>query len=152
MTSDRRNCITPREGMAKEQVTILSFRERFFYLLDVTRAIWCGEEEWMVAVWAMVHQHYQNICIFCPHLKIEQYIYIQSIMNHCKYGLKMNCETSSFETTPAPTPTNLVVGKYRHKCYWPQQCNLKQQPMPLSQSKCQHHCHTAPQWCDVFGR
>ena len=63
----------------------------------------------------MVPQHYQHICIICPHLKIEQYIH--SIMNHSKYGLKMNCENSSFETTPAPTPTNLVVGKYRYKCY-----------------------------------
>ena len=32
MTSNRRNCITPREGMSEEQVTLLSFRERFFYL------------------------------------------------------------------------------------------------------------------------
>ena len=39
MTSDRRNCITPREGMAEEQVTLLSFSERFFYLVDVIRAI-----------------------------------------------------------------------------------------------------------------
>ena len=42
MTSDRRNCITPREGMAEEQATLLTFRERFFYLLDVIRAICCG--------------------------------------------------------------------------------------------------------------
>ena len=29
---------------------------------------------------------------------------IHSIMNHSKYGLEMNNENSSFETTPTPTP------------------------------------------------
>ena len=34
----QKKLITPREGMSEEQVTLLSFRERYFYLSDVIRA------------------------------------------------------------------------------------------------------------------
>ena len=55
--------------------------------------------------------------------------------------------------THVPFCHHLVVNeeKLRLNCYRPQQSNLKQQPMTISQSKFQHHCHTIPEWCDVFG-
>ena len=58
-----------------------------------------------------------------PAPKIEQYIH--SIMNHSKYGLKMNCENSSFETTPAQEgrreevdELTLVTSVIQELCSW----------------------------------
>ena len=34
-------------------------------LPDIVRATRRGKEEWMICVWAMAHQHYQHVCVFC---------------------------------------------------------------------------------------
>ena len=115
MTSGRRNCITHREGMAEEQVTLLSFRERFFLSFGRHKShlMWLRRVDGGCLSYGApalpAHLH----LLPAP----ENRTAYNSIMNRSKHGLKMNCENSSFETTPAPTHTNLIVGKYRHKCH-----------------------------------
>ena len=71
MAPNSRNCITTSEGMTEQQVTFLSFRESLPNSSNIIRALRCSWKDWIVGICIMVHQHYQDICIFCPHLSIE---------------------------------------------------------------------------------